>query len=215
MGFINARLLPEDEVEEASSPRGLASLVPGGGGLSARELVAELAGGACQSDSAAAAKAAGNAVGLAASTKKFKEMLDEGATMEEAKAEAERAGEAARVAREKRILTEIKKSQDDAISRVADGSGSSGHRARSNNDFVDNEKEEEEAAEAKRAAADAAMMEVESLDLVRYGLIPEFVGRFPITVPLKSLGQDELVQVLMGPHNAVVGTRTTLFLPNV
>lgn len=69
----------------------------------------------------------------------------------------------------------------------------------------EDEDDEDEEFEARRAAVDAAMMEVESRDLVKYGLIPEFVGRFPITVPLTSLGRDELVRVLMGPHNAVVG----------
>ena len=48
---------------------------------------------------------------------------------------------------------------------------------------------------------------MESLDLVKFGLIPEFVGRFPVTVPLRSLGRDELVRVLMEPYNAVVGRR--------
>ena len=47
------------------------------------------------------------------------------------------------------------------------------------------------------------MKMLEPEDLIKYGLIPEFVGRFPVTVPLRSLGEDELVRVLMGPHNAV------------
>ena len=60
-----------------------------------------------------------------------------------------------------------------------------------------------EAAEARRLAADDALAEVESLDLVAFGLIPEFVGRFPVAVPLRSLGEDELVRVLMEPRDAV------------
>ena len=60
-----------------------------------------------------------------------------------------------------------------------------------------------EAAESRRLAADDALAEVESLDLVAFGLIPEFVGRFPVAVPLRSLGEDELVRVLMEPRDAV------------
>ena len=70
--------------------------------------------------------------------------------------------------------------------------------------YEDGEEEADHAAaEARRIAADDAIADTESADLVRYGLIPEFVGRFPVTVPLRSLGEDELVRVLMGPRNAV------------
>ncbi|XP_057975884.1 CLP protease regulatory subunit CLPX2, mitochondrial isoform X2 [Malania oleifera] len=44
---------------------------------------------------------------------------------------------------------------------------------------------------------------VESGDLVAYGLIPEFIGRFPILVSLSALNEDQLVQVLMEPKNAL------------
>lgn len=44
---------------------------------------------------------------------------------------------------------------------------------------------------------------VESDDLTAYGLIPEFVGRFPVLVSLASLDEDQLVQVLMEPKNAL------------
>ena len=37
--------------------------------------------------------------------------------------------------------------------------------------------------------------QVESGDLVSYGLIPEFIGRFPILVSLLALNEDQLVQV--------------------
>lgn len=36
---------------------------------------------------------------------------------------------------------------------------------------------------------------METGDLIAYGLIPEFVGRFPILVSLSSLNEDQLVQV--------------------
>ncbi|XP_075073641.1 CLP protease regulatory subunit CLPX2, mitochondrial-like isoform X2 [Nicotiana tabacum] len=44
---------------------------------------------------------------------------------------------------------------------------------------------------------------VESDDLTAYGLIPEFVGRFPVLVSLSSLDEDQLVQVLTEPKNAL------------
>lgn len=44
---------------------------------------------------------------------------------------------------------------------------------------------------------------VESSDLIAYGLIPEFIGRFPILVSLSALTEDQLVQVLMEPRNAL------------
>uniref|UniRef100_A0A2N9J7S2 Clp ATPase C-terminal domain-containing protein n=1 Tax=Fagus sylvatica TaxID=28930 RepID=A0A2N9J7S2_FAGSY len=44
---------------------------------------------------------------------------------------------------------------------------------------------------------------VESADLIAYGLIPEFIGRFPILVSLSALTEDQLVQVLTEPKNAL------------
>ncbi|XP_057793768.1 CLP protease regulatory subunit CLPX3, mitochondrial [Salvia miltiorrhiza] len=44
---------------------------------------------------------------------------------------------------------------------------------------------------------------VESSDLIAYGLIPEFIGRFPILVSLSALTEDQLVQVLTEPKNAL------------
>ncbi|KAJ8572677.1 hypothetical protein K7X08_009188 [Anisodus acutangulus] len=44
---------------------------------------------------------------------------------------------------------------------------------------------------------------VESDDLTSYGLVPEFVGRFPVLVSLSSLDEDQLVQVLTEPKNAL------------
>lgn len=44
---------------------------------------------------------------------------------------------------------------------------------------------------------------VESSDLIAYGLIPEFVGRFPVLVNLSALTEDQLVEVLTEPKNAL------------
>ncbi|KAI5679578.1 hypothetical protein M9H77_00805 [Catharanthus roseus] len=45
------------------------------------------------------------------------------------------------------------------------------------------------------AIASSLLESVESSDLIAYGLIPEFVGRFPILVNLSALTEDQLVQV--------------------
>ncbi|MBN1944216.1 MAG: ATP-dependent Clp protease ATP-binding subunit ClpX [Bradymonadales bacterium] len=48
-------------------------------------------------------------------------------------------------------------------------------------------------------------------DLVKYGLIPEFVGRVPITVPFDELTEEELVEILWKPKNSVVEQYKRLF----
>jgi ATP-dependent protease Clp ATPase subunit len=42
-----------------------------------------------------------------------------------------------------------------------------------------------------------AHWQVESGDLAKYGLIPEFIGRLPILVSLAALNEDQLVQVVL------------------
>src|SRR5690606_36285277 len=41
-------------------------------------------------------------------------------------------------------------------------------------------------------------------DLLKYGLIPEFIGRLPIVVALDALDEDALVHILVEPRNALV-----------
>jgi ATP-dependent Clp protease ATP-binding subunit ClpX len=41
-------------------------------------------------------------------------------------------------------------------------------------------------------------------DLLKYGLIPEFVGRLPVTVSLDPLEQEDLVRILTEPKNAII-----------
>src|SRR5699024_1904847 len=48
-------------------------------------------------------------------------------------------------------------------------------------------------------------------DLLRYGLIPEFVGRLPVLVTLEELDEDALVQILTKPKNALVKQYKELF----
>jgi len=41
-------------------------------------------------------------------------------------------------------------------------------------------------------------------DLVKYGMMPEFVGRFPIVTTLDQLSEEQLVRILIDPKNAIV-----------
>ncbi|MQL75500.1 hypothetical protein Taro_007895 [Colocasia esculenta] len=71
------------------------------------------------------------------------------------------------------------------------------------------------ASNLTNASVTSSLLEsVESSDLVAYGLIPEFVGRFPILVSLSALSEDQLVQVLTEPKNALVKQYKKLFQMN-
>jgi ATP-dependent Clp protease ATP-binding subunit ClpX len=59
---------------------------------------------------------------------------------------------------------------------------------------------QEEAAKAR----DALLVHVAPDDLLEYGLIPEFVGRLPVIVPLQSLDKQAMVAILTEPRNALV-----------
>ena len=52
---------------------------------------------------------------------------------------------------------------------------------------------------------------IEPEDLVKYGLIPEFVGRLPVISTLHELDQDALVRILQEPKNALVNQYKHLF----
>uniref|UniRef100_A0A671LT53 ATP-dependent Clp protease ATP-binding subunit clpX-like, mitochondrial n=1 Tax=Sinocyclocheilus anshuiensis TaxID=1608454 RepID=A0A671LT53_9TELE len=52
---------------------------------------------------------------------------------------------------------------------------------------------------------------VEARDLIEFGMIPEFVGRLPVVVPLHSLDEEMLVQILTEPRNAVIPQYQALF----
>ena len=53
--------------------------------------------------------------------------------------------------------------------------------------------------------------EVEPDDLLRYGLIPELVGRLPVTVALEGLDEEALVRILKEPKNALTKQYAKLF----
>ncbi len=48
------------------------------------------------------------------------------------------------------------------------------------------------------------LLKTQPEDLIRYGMIPEFVGRFPVITPCSPLTRDELVEVMLKPKNAIV-----------
>ncbi|KAI1301945.1 ATP-dependent Clp protease ATP-binding subunit clpX-like, mitochondrial [Halotydeus destructor] len=58
---------------------------------------------------------------------------------------------------------------------------------------------------------DAYLKAVQARDLIEFGMIPEFVGRFPVLVPFHSLTEDMLVQILTEPKNALVPQYQMLF----
>ena len=53
--------------------------------------------------------------------------------------------------------------------------------------------------------------DVQPEDLLKYGLIPEFVGRLPVIATLNDLDEEALVKVLTEPKNALVKQYTTMF----
>lgn len=53
--------------------------------------------------------------------------------------------------------------------------------------------------------------EIQPQDLIKYGLIPEFVGRLPIVVGLDELTEDALVKIMTEPKNAIVKQYKTMF----
>lgn len=55
------------------------------------------------------------------------------------------------------------------------------------------------------------LIDVEPEDLVKYGLIPEFVGRLPVTATLTELDENALVQILTEPKNAIAKQFKKLF----
>ncbi|QFT55477.1 ATP-dependent Clp protease ATP-binding subunit ClpX [Microbulbifer sp. THAF38] len=55
------------------------------------------------------------------------------------------------------------------------------------------------------------LRDLEPEDLVRYGLIPEFVGRLPVTATLEELDREALVQILTEPRNALTKQYAKLF----
>lgn len=58
---------------------------------------------------------------------------------------------------------------------------------------------------------DELIKEIQPEDLIKYGLIPEFVGRIPVIVSLEELDENSLVRILLEPKNAIVKQYQELF----
>ena len=52
---------------------------------------------------------------------------------------------------------------------------------------------------------------LEPEDLLKYGLIPEFIGRLPITATLEDLDEKSLVKILLEPKNSLIKQYQELF----
>lgn len=55
------------------------------------------------------------------------------------------------------------------------------------------------------------LKQIQPEDLIKYGLIPEFVGRLPVVVTLEELDEEALVRILTEPRNALVKQYKELF----
>ena len=64
---------------------------------------------------------------------------------------------------------------------------------------------------ARQSGVGALLQQVEPQDLIRYGLIPEFVGRLPVQGALHELDKEALVKILTTPRNAITRQYQKLF----
>jgi ATP-dependent Clp protease ATP-binding subunit ClpX len=64
---------------------------------------------------------------------------------------------------------------------------------------------------SKRALSASSLDHVEPEDLLRFGLIPELVGRLPVTVTLHDLDESAMIDILQRPKNALVKQYQKMF----
>jgi len=89
------------------------------------------------------------------------------------------------------------------------GSGQDGRRAAAQAGQAEGSHMSSE--EEDQAERDLALAQVEAGDLIEFGMIPEFCGRFPALVAFHSLNEDMLVKILTEPKNALVPQYQMLF----
>ncbi|GIU44231.1 ATP-dependent Clp protease ATP-binding subunit ClpX [Shewanella sairae] len=65
--------------------------------------------------------------------------------------------------------------------------------------------------EADKKNISDRLLEVEPEDLVKFGLIPEFIGRLPVLATLAELDDEALIQILSQPKNAITKQFAALF----
>jgi ATP-dependent Clp protease ATP-binding subunit ClpX len=66
-------------------------------------------------------------------------------------------------------------------------------------------------SETKKIDEENVLSQAEPEDLIKYGMIPEFVGRFPVVATLNQLDEDALIEILTKPKNALVKQYQKLF----
>lgn len=65
--------------------------------------------------------------------------------------------------------------------------------------------------QSDRRELNKILKDIEPEDLVKYGLIPEFVGRLPVVATLSELNEAALIQILVEPKNALIKQYNKLF----
>ncbi len=63
----------------------------------------------------------------------------------------------------------------------------------------------------KKRDVGTLLSQVESHDLLKFGIIPELIGRMPVITTLQSLSQNDLVRILVEPKNALIKQYQSLF----
>ncbi|WP_052891000.1 ATP-dependent Clp protease ATP-binding subunit ClpX [Thermogemmatispora carboxidivorans] len=66
-------------------------------------------------------------------------------------------------------------------------------------------------AESEQRAQESVLSQVIPEDLLKYGLIPEFIGRLPVVVALDNLDKEALIRILTEPKNAIVKQYQKIF----
>ncbi|MGV3346705.1 ATP-dependent protease ATP-binding subunit ClpX [Enterobacteriaceae bacterium LUAb1] len=65
--------------------------------------------------------------------------------------------------------------------------------------------------ESQKATEGKLLSQTEPEDLIKFGLIPEFIGRLPVVATLSELSEDALIQILREPKNALTKQYQALF----
>ena len=65
--------------------------------------------------------------------------------------------------------------------------------------------------EEQKESLSELFRQVEPDDLMKFGLIPEFIGRLPMIAPLSELDEEALVKILTEPKNALIKQYQALF----
>jgi ATP-dependent Clp protease ATP-binding subunit ClpX len=66
-------------------------------------------------------------------------------------------------------------------------------------------------ATSKRMTDSWLMEQIQPMDLIKFGFIPEFIGRLPVVAVLEELDRDALVQILTKPKNSIIRQYQKLF----